>query len=930
MGSHAARSEVRIIMCTEHSITFSCGKYTIAGVYFPPFSMTDQEVAGQLSQVQHASLILGDVNVRFPDRKHQSGQPGPPGRLAALQEWMARFSFAHIKPSIPRLARQKQMKLTTDHCFAAQKVQDQISLQLYNNKRLRMESDHTYTIGVIMTLGQEQEKEDGKDITRFCIRGLQDKEKQRRLKLAIARMAEEMQQGDGVDELDRHLVKLCQRAQTQVIGRAKQRPIGRDGVHRKGNGLRCGLSVRFYKEASKDSEENNVMCVTDAASQEGIDVVTENLRILRQRWTGKDNILPRQEEELGATMAWSKDEIRRQDPHKACGADGIHIRFLKAMEDTAGTSWLYRLYMRCLETGRTPERWNKSEIYLLTKDVSKARNANNVRPISIICIFRKVFERLLLRQSEGARWARLHPAQAGFRRDYSVYANAAVVHALLSSGRRSTAICLDLRSAFDMVDHGLLYDKLCQRGCPRRLLSILRCLMMTNLKSRLLINGEVTDWFPRTRGVLQGSPLSPWLFNIFIDDLLAKVNEGVRGVPICLFYADDGIIVVDKQVDLQEKLHRVQKWTEQNGILLAIPKCAVLTTEEHLPPLTVYGEDLPRAERYIYLGFPLSAKGIDFQTHLVDRIDSAASRSRWLGVYSNIWGPTIRLQIYRQFLAPMFEYGGPLIQAWALEDPSNKKQLQKALGGIKELMAWVTNRKGNRHRLTANLCGLLSLDKRLQVLKARFQLALEKMDPKSPLKQLMHQEKYSRWQSKFLRHLTTDKLFTQFKSQGTFIPTLQIALDAFLCRYTKEKVLKEGSRWILTSLIPPTARGGPGLRLADVCFTAPLPVQDMLLQYRRGLFMYGAKCFCDNPIGFHRGHEDCEALGLKPKLSRRDIEAKRKMRIQLNIEEGMFTDVDFLLNMRRIREAVGILLSVKQRLGEVFHKLKTEEESHKE
>jgi hypothetical protein len=66
-----------------------------------------------------------------------------------------------------------------------------------------------------------------------------------------------------------------------------------------------------------------------------------------------------------------------------------------------------------------------------------------VRPIAIICVFRKIFERLLLSRLQYEGWARLHPAQAGFRRDYSTVAYAAVVHQRVATGRCRVALFLD-------------------------------------------------------------------------------------------------------------------------------------------------------------------------------------------------------------------------------------------------------------------------------------------------------------------------------------------------------------------------------------------------------------------------------------------------------------------------------------------------------
>ncbi|KUJ06205.1 uncharacterized protein LY89DRAFT_603691, partial [Mollisia scopiformis] len=92
-------------------------------------------------------------------------------------------------------------------------------------------------------------------------------------------------------------------------------------------------------------------------------------------------------------------------------------------------------------------------------------------------------------------------------------------------------------------------------------------------------------------------------------------------------------------------------------------KCTVVTSRSDLPSLLVYGQEIPRAESYTYLGFPVTANGIDFQQYLDQRIQAAVGRAHWLGVQSNSWGPAHRLRIYKQFLTPIFEYSAPLV--WA-------------------------------------------------------------------------------------------------------------------------------------------------------------------------------------------------------------------------------------------------------------------------
>jgi len=94
---------------------------------------------------------------------------------------------------------------------------------------------------------------------------------------------------------------------------------------------------------------------------------------------------------------------------------------------------------------------------MVTKDVNRPRDVNNVRPITLICMHRKLFKRLLLIHFfNKSGWAKLHPTQAGFCSDYSTLTNAAVVHHLLLTGLVCYAAFIDLEKAFDMVDHACL------------------------------------------------------------------------------------------------------------------------------------------------------------------------------------------------------------------------------------------------------------------------------------------------------------------------------------------------------------------------------------------------------------------------------------------------------------------------------------------
>jgi hypothetical protein len=59
---------------------------------------------------------------------------------------------------------------------------------------------------------------------------------------------------------------------------------------------------------------------------------------------------------------------------------------------------LAALFNSCIRLGRTPRSWNDSIVCLIIKDRTRPKDADNVRPITLIGMFRKIFERLLLRR----------------------------------------------------------------------------------------------------------------------------------------------------------------------------------------------------------------------------------------------------------------------------------------------------------------------------------------------------------------------------------------------------------------------------------------------------------------------------------------------------------------------------------------------------
>ena len=213
----------------------------------------------------------------------------------------------------------------------------------------------------------------------------------------------------------------------------------------------------------------------------------------------------------------------------------------------------------------------------------KISSKDNYRPIALSSIVSTLLENIILNRISHLLLTNTN--QFGFKKhhgtDQCIYVLKEAIdsYSVLNS---SVFTCfLDASKAFDRINHDILFDKLLKRGVPYYIVRII-IYWYVNQTMSVKWGGIYSDTFTVSNGVRQGSILSPFLFNIYVDDLSSKLNSCKTGCYIAgtcvnhLMYADDLVLISPSVVGLNKLLHICEEFGITHDIKYNPKKSAIL------------------------------------------------------------------------------------------------------------------------------------------------------------------------------------------------------------------------------------------------------------------------------------------------------------------------------------------------------------------
>ena len=333
---------------------------------------------------------------------------------------------------------------------------------------------------------------------------------------------------------------------------------------------------------------------------------------------------------------------------------------------------LTTLYQSFIDIGSYPDIFKIAKVTALHKGGSIS-DLDNYRPISVLSHLNKILEKLIdvrLRDFMDEH-SLFTNAQFGFRKGHSTSHGITKLHDKIIESLEKKMICavlfIDLKSAFDTIDHCILAKKLKHIGIKGNILQLLIS-YLENRKQFIKSDDIITTLVSVLCGVPQGSILGPLLFVIYINDFAncSKLNS--------ILFADDAAIVHEHkslkhlQKQLNSEADKLNQWFIANKLTLNLKKTKLmLFNKQKLKPnalkkfkLNINKTNIEQVDQIKYLGVILDNK-LNWHSHIEYMCTKLSRAAGVIFKMRNILPRRALLMIYNSLGASYLRYG---VMSW--------------------------------------------------------------------------------------------------------------------------------------------------------------------------------------------------------------------------------------------------------------------------
>ena len=498
------RSLIQSTSCSTYSISVCLPGFRFAAVYYPPYSISEEILKTNIYELGPLDLLLDDINTKFSSATFSATRRSKSTlspRSIFFPNWSANTNMLHIcDPSKETISC-----CIPDHTFTKPHIKSKINLTLVSTRALGFRTNHQY----LLHIQYASQDSNSRSVpltqlpplpstipTRFHIQRLRDPDIVRQYHAPWTMMETLFSSFKQSESYDIDIVDYLLCAAVQAVAESVLGTYNPEECRKMDDKIANRLATEFDILASiqllKRTQRSTSVGVQLVSSTSMLTLMEECVNHYSKVFNGilthphplykfqlltnlpflftlqsspsmlsDDSPIPFLYNENVLLASHVLDQIStekvllqldRMSTTTACGIDGITIIMLRHLLDTTFTEHLCQLYRACLYKGLTPLRWNHVLVFPLCKDKTKPYTATNSRPISLVCLFAKLFELLILPIVTSLGDMSYAGIQASFGSGYSTLTNVLTLHHQIEADAGTHIVFLDFVSAFDKVD----------------------------------------------------------------------------------------------------------------------------------------------------------------------------------------------------------------------------------------------------------------------------------------------------------------------------------------------------------------------------------------------------------------------------------------------------------------------------------------------
>ena len=239
--------------------------------------------------------------------------------------------------------------------------------------------------------------------------------------------------------------------------------------------------------------------------------------------------------------------VKKLKKKKATGWDHISAEHIKYGGEIL-RKCLLMLFNAITVHETMPSGMKRGVLVPIPKGKSDPMIRENNRGLTLLTAFNKLYQLLLKQRIEPWAYSIMDDVQGAGLKGVSCLNTSMLLRETVAYNmeqHRDVYVgFLDTKKAFDTVWHDGLMYKLFKAGLDPKMWRIVKQ-MYTGFECAVVIGNSISEWFLVDQGVHQGAPLSLWLYQLYVNDLLVELRQVKSGAKIqeikvaCTAYADD-------------------------------------------------------------------------------------------------------------------------------------------------------------------------------------------------------------------------------------------------------------------------------------------------------------------------------------------------------------------------------------------------------